>query len=527
MWDSGQKSPDANWDLEKSELQRILASSMFSRSRRLVNLLIYLCNSHFQGATRQITPQKIAQELYAKPADFDTNRDPIVRVEVTRLRAKLRRYYLTEGKENPVRISIQMRTYAPAFTCAFHSPSSVRAVAEPCPEETLSREAVDQEHVPVSFQAASAFPSRLVYPVVYAIVAVTFAVIGISVFHASPRSSSASGRPADQTATAAVQAVEVPGEPALRILAGSTARHHVDRIGRIWTGDRYYTGGEVFTPSQSALLRAEPSDFCRQARIGDFEYDIPLKLRTYELHLYFVEMQSGRGSQEGYEADRIFTVAANGLPLLEGFDVSADVGGMGIVDERVFTDVGPASDGLLHLSFKPEAGKAVLNALELLPGTPGKMQPVRIAARSSPYLSSDQRLWEPDQFFHGGRTAVRTHPVEKSADPELYQGERYGNFSYAIPAAPGRYRVVLKFAETYFGPSNSSGLGPERRLFDVDCNGQTLLKEFNIARHAGGSDRPVDMVFHGLQPNAQGKIVLSFVPISNYACVNAIEVVPE
>ena len=105
--------------------------------------------------------------------------------------------------------------------------------------------------------------------------------------------------------------------------------------------------------------------------------------------------------------------------------------------------------------------------------------------------------------------------------------KRYGNFTYTIPVAQGRYRLTLKFTETYFGPTNPAGVGPGMRLFDVYCNGQTLLKDFDIAREAGGVSRSLNKVFHGLRPNAQGKLVLAFVPVKNYACVNAIEIVPE
>jgi hypothetical protein len=122
---------------------------------------------------------------------------------------------------------------------------------------------------------------------------------------------------------------------------------------------------------------------------------------------------------------------------------------------------------------------------------------------------------------------VRLNPVEAPKDSELHQTERYGNFSHIIPVAPGQYRLTLKFAETYFGPTHPQHVGPEKRLFDVYCNGQTLLKDFNVAREAGGLKRAVDKVFHKIQPNAQGKLVLSFVPVMNYACVNAIEVIPE
>jgi hypothetical protein len=118
-------------------------------------------------------------------------------------------------------------------------------------------------------------------------------------------------------------------------------------------------------------------------------------------------------------------------------------------------------------------------------------------------------------------------PVLGTPDPQIYKGERFGNFTYAIPVADGRYRVTLAFAETWFGASKPAGGGAGMRAFDVYSNGSALLRNFDIFKEAGGADRAVNKTFAGLQPNAQGKLVFSFVPIRNYACVNAIEVVDE
>ena len=76
------------------------------------------------------------------------------------------------------------------------------------------------------------------------------------------------------------------------------------------------------------------------------------------------------------------------------------------------------------------------------------------------------------------------------------------------------------------GAPNSS-VHVSRRLFDVYANGVALLRNFDIFKEAGGEDRPLHKVFHSLQPNAQGKLVFSFVPVKNYACINAIEVLDE
>jgi len=51
-----------------------------------------------------------------------------------------------------------------------------------------------------------------------------------------------------------------------------------------------------------------------------------------------------------------------------------------------------------------------------------------------------------------------------------------------------------------------------------------LLRNFDIFEGAGGTLAPTDKTFHNVEPNAQAKLALSFVPVSDYAGVNGIEV---
>jgi hypothetical protein len=63
-------------------------------------------------------------------------------------------------------------------------------------------------------------------------------------------------------------------------------------------------------------------------------------------------------------------------------------------------------------------------------------------------------------------------------------------------------------------------------IFDVSCNGIVLLKNFDLPSEA----RQTDVVIRkatDLQPNAQGKLLLSFVPVEGYATVTGIEVLPQ
>ena len=333
-------------------------------------------------------------------------------------------------------------------------------------------------------------------------------------------------------ATAAHEAIaETPGagdQDGIRIAAGLADPKFVDSIGNTWLSDRWFVGGDVASSPKRAILRTSDPVLFQSRREGDFHYRIPLDPGVYELHLYFCERVFGAGNLAGGgETSRLFHVLANGIPLIQMLDVVSDAGGPNTADVKVFKDIRPGPDGFLNLHFSPFKERAFVNGIAVLPGIPGRMRPLRILAGSSSYRDRQGLQWGPDQFSLGGQTVTRSETVDGTTDPELYQAERFGNFSYAIPLADGRYSVTLHFAENWFGPSKPASGGIGSRLFDVHANGVTLLKNFDLFKTASGGNRAVTRTFRILAPNAQGKLVLSFVPVANYACVNAIEVVAE
>jgi hypothetical protein len=155
------------------------------------------------------------------------------------------------------------------------------------------------------------------------------------------------------------------------------------------------------------------------------------------------------------------------------------------------------------------------------------LRPIRFLTRETGYTDSQGRVWSPDSYSAGGRIVVRQEEVTQTPDPGIYQSERYGNFTYAIPVAPGTYTLILHFAESWHGPNRPDGGGVGSRIFDVLCNRTVLLTDFDIFAEAKGGYRALQKTFSGLHPNAQGKLLLSFVPTRNYTCINAIEVLDE
>jgi hypothetical protein len=213
--------------------------------------------------------------------------------------------------------------------------------------------------------------------------------------------------------------------------------------------------------------------------------------------------------------------------VLEFLDVVSDAAGSNTADVKVFKDIEPAADGALHLSFISRKAFAFVNAIEIVPGERGRLRPIRMLARESGYTDTLGRVWVPDSYSAGGRIVMRQQEVALTPDPGIYQSERYGNFSYAIPVAAGSYSLILHFAESWHGPGRPDGGGAGSRLFDVFCNRAPLLRDFDIYAEAKGGYRALERRFTGLKPNAQGKLDLAFVPTRNYACVNAIEVLDE
>jgi hypothetical protein len=257
-------------------------------------------------------------------------------------------------------------------------------------------------------------------------------------------------------------------------------------------------------------------------RTGVFSYKIPLAPGTYELRLHFAETTySPASSLGGGENSRVFDVQLNGKPLLQQFDIVSDAGA-NTADVRVFRDVSPSNDGYLHVDFSGSLGLPIINAIEIVPGLPHRLRPIRMVAQNSFFVDAAGNLWMPDTYYSSGQLASDQVAIRGTSEPGLYSGERYGNFNYALPVDKGSYTLTLYFSEKYWGSlSKTSGVG--RRIFDVFCNGVALTRNLDIAE-AAGSGRALIKTYYGLRPNAQGKLIVSFVPDVNYASVDAVEV---
>ena len=101
---------------ERAELAWVLQHPELSRSANLVRFLSFICAKYFEGESREIREYSIAVEaLGRKPASFDSNVDPIVRVTARALRKKLGEIYAADGSGRPLRIALPLGHYVPQF----------------------------------------------------------------------------------------------------------------------------------------------------------------------------------------------------------------------------------------------------------------------------------------------------------------------------------------------------------------------------------------------------------------------------
>ncbi|MGL1936358.1 MAG: glycoside hydrolase family 3 C-terminal domain-containing protein [Fibrobacterales bacterium] len=101
-----------------------------------------------------------------------------------------------------------------------------------------------------------------------------------------------------------------------------------------------------------------------------------------------------------------------------------------------------------------------------------------VNAGGSLFTDDNGIVYEADNNYSGGKTASTTKAISGTQNDNLYQTERWGASTYAIPATPGEYRIEFLFAETYWTASN-------KRVFDISAEGNTVINNLDIVNEVG------------------------------------------
>lgn len=112
-------------------LKHILDSEAFARAQRMRELLQFLVEQKLSGSPRDTQEYAVGIEVFKRdPATYNTCTDPIVRVQVGRLRDRLRAYYAGSGTDDVLRFMIPVGSYMPEIVTR---PAAVPSMPQPGP----------------------------------------------------------------------------------------------------------------------------------------------------------------------------------------------------------------------------------------------------------------------------------------------------------------------------------------------------------------------------------------------------------
>lgn len=109
------KSPVSVTDNRKLLVERLANSSYLSKSARLRDMFLYLCERVLDHSVEVIHEHEVGHKVFGRPFDYDTNADNIVRVHASTLRKRIEQYFANEGNHEQVMIDIPRGNYAPVF----------------------------------------------------------------------------------------------------------------------------------------------------------------------------------------------------------------------------------------------------------------------------------------------------------------------------------------------------------------------------------------------------------------------------
>lgn len=250
--------PDGDYDASiRAALARVLASDAFRAAPQLSAFLGFIVERAVEGRGAELKGYTIAVEAFGRSADFDPQTDPIVRVEAGRLRRALAQYYAGEGAQDPLRISMPVGAYVPAFDWVgppdteeprskqprSEQPPQVLSLPTPLPEPDASAEPVPDS--PPERWIASRWPLIAALGLLVALAPLAAWYLGL--LGAGPGSGVSSLPPPRETARGAepaprgtaleltvlaITVPELPSDPRSEALARRFSRFLVDALSR-------------------------------------------------------------------------------------------------------------------------------------------------------------------------------------------------------------------------------------------------------------------------------------------------------
>jgi hypothetical protein len=107
-------------ELEKTavqqQLEKLLATPLFNSSKRYPSFLKFVVTHSLAGQTDHLKERILGMEIFGRPADYDTNTDPIVRVTAAEIRKRIEQYYQDPKHSQEIRLYLPAGSYAPQYS---------------------------------------------------------------------------------------------------------------------------------------------------------------------------------------------------------------------------------------------------------------------------------------------------------------------------------------------------------------------------------------------------------------------------
>ena len=107
---------------KREELRRILGSKHFTNSPKKSRFLEFVSEQAFLGNGDKLNEYLIGVEVYDRGPEFDSQKDPIVRVQAHDIRRILKKYYEDEGKDSLLRLELPARSSGIPITSSGQKP---------------------------------------------------------------------------------------------------------------------------------------------------------------------------------------------------------------------------------------------------------------------------------------------------------------------------------------------------------------------------------------------------------------------
>lgn len=123
----------------REQLDRLLESPLFRNSKRYPALLRHVVEATLEGRSADLKERLLGIQVFGRPADYDTNVDPVVRTSAAEIRKRMAQYYLEPAHESELRIDLPLGSYIPEFHWpARATPPAPEAASAPAVPESAS-----------------------------------------------------------------------------------------------------------------------------------------------------------------------------------------------------------------------------------------------------------------------------------------------------------------------------------------------------------------------------------------------------